>query len=632
MKPILQINDLNIIDNKLSISITIKFKHSDIYNPRLVIIFSNAVENRRLPFKITNFNKDNFSDCCFISAIGNFEINNLFWNKDFIGDINVNFCLTYGNEIIENLLIMDNTQNIAFNFDKSHYIPKFKRNNLYLEPNKEILENSINNKMNAKYRLLNGLNNFFLILISIISFLFFFIDGYLASKDLSVKSPNFHDKNTTFGSILMHINWKTLNLAGFIYSKRLFKIRIMGFFYKFFKHKKIIENRVLFLSERKNHLSGNFEFVYDILKEDDEIEIVKFLLNKKIKDFNIFDMLHFVNFISTSKVILLDDFYPNIHNFELKNEIKLIQMWHAAGAFKTFGFSRLGKVGSVDQSSSNHRSYDYAIVSSNEVKKFYSEGFGISDEKVLVTGIPRTDIFFDENYKIKVSNMIYDEFPMLKNKKIILFSPTFRGDGKDDAYYPMEKFNIEKLFDSLNVNINQDNNKDHDYNEVCGQNEVYEHNEVYQNSNIRFNSDYALIIKQHPFIEKKIEIPENYKDIVFDFSNTYEINDILLITDILITDYSSVIFEATLLDIPMLFYCYDFDEYLRNRGFYYDFNSFVPGKIVHKFDDVPKYINLNDFEEFKIQEFKNRFFKDLDGKSSQRVVDLIKKLINYKDK
>ncbi|WP_394325402.1 CDP-glycerol glycerophosphotransferase family protein [Methanobrevibacter arboriphilus] len=80
------------------------------------------------------------------------------------------------------------------------------------------------------------------------------------------------------------------------------------------------------------------------------------------------------------------------------------------------------------------------------IKRFYSEGFGISDEKVIVTGIPRTDIFFDEEYGEKIINKIYREHPILKNKKVILFAPTFRGEGKDDAYYPKDKFNIETFF------------------------------------------------------------------------------------------------------------------------------------------------------------------------------------------
>ena len=167
------------------------------------------------------------------------------------------------------------------------------------------------------------------------------------------------------------------------------------------------------------------------------ISIVKFLNTKPIKNLNIFEIIRYVNILSTSKIILLDDFLPSIHTFDLKEETKLIQLWHAVGAFKTFGFTRIGKEGGPEQFSPNHRSYNYAIVSSKEIVKFYAEGFGLSEEKVLVTGIPRTDVFFDNTYKNKVESDFYNKYPQLLNKKILLFAPTFRGEGKYDAHYPL---------------------------------------------------------------------------------------------------------------------------------------------------------------------------------------------------
>jgi len=141
-------------------------------------------------------------------------------------------------------------------------------------------------------------------------------------------------------------------------------------------------------------------------------------------------------------------------------------------------------------------------------------------------------------------------------------------------------------------------------------------------------NDYILIIKHHPFITEKTKIPAKYKDICFDLSEKSEINDILFVTDLLITDYSSVIFESSILNIPMIFYCYDLEDYTRDRDFYYDYNAFVPGKIVFNINDLAKSINNNDFDASKVPLFKNRFFNDLDGKSSQRVVDLILKLMD----
>lgn len=100
----------------------------------------------------------------------------------------------------------------------------------------------------------------------------------------------------------------------------------------------------------------------------------------------------------------------------------LIQLWHACGAFKTFGCSRMGKKGGQNLKSPNHRNYDYATVSSDEIRKFYAEGFGLPIEKVVATGVPRTDIFFDKAYKEKVTKEFYEKYPKLKDKKILLFA------------------------------------------------------------------------------------------------------------------------------------------------------------------------------------------------------------------
>jgi len=357
------------------------------------------------------------------------------------------------------------------------------------------------------------------------------------------------------------------------------------------RHRKIKENQIAFVSERRNDISGNFDPIYHELKKNPEISIVKFLNNKPIKNLNLFEIIRYVNILSTSKIILLDDFLPSIHTFDLKEETKLIQLWHAVGAFKTFGFTRIGKEGGPEQFSPNHRSYNYAIVSSREIVKFYAEGFGLSEEKVLATGIPRTDVFFDNTYKKKVESEFYNKYPHLENKKILLFAPTFRGEGKHDAHYPLKLFPV---------------------------NQIYE--------NIR--DGWAIIIKQHPFVSEKVEISPEFEDYIVDLSQDSEINNLLFISDLLITDYSSVIFEASLLNIPMLFYAYDLEEYINSRDFYYEYETFVPGKIVVKTPEIIDSILNNDFDSEKIDEFKGRFFDQLDGKSTKRVINLLYNLLD----
>jgi CDP-ribitol ribitolphosphotransferase len=137
------------------------------------------------------------------------------------------------------------------------------------------------------------------------------------------------------------------------------------------------------------------------------------------------------------------------------------------------------------------------------------------------------------------------------------------------------------------------------------------------------NKNYYFIFKVHPFVDEKAIIPEHCKNYMMDASSIREINDLLFITDILITDYSSTCFEFALFDRPMLFFAYDLEEYIATRDFYYDYTEFVPGKICRSTEELVTAIENQDYEIEKVNEFRHRFFDDVDGKSTDRVIDQI---------
>lgn len=98
----------------------------------------------------------------------------------------------------------------------------------------------------------------------------------------------------------------------------------------------------------------------------------------------------------------------------------------------------------------------------------------------------------------------------------------------------------------------------------------------------------------------------------------------MLISDILITDYSSIMIEYSVLDKPTVFFTYDLDDYLANeRGFYYDFETTVPGPIVHTSDELIDVIKDGDFDKSRISEFVKMQFDEIDGHSSERIVNYL---------
>ena len=371
-------------------------------------------------------------------------------------------------------------------------------------------------------------------------------------------------------------------------------VKLLNIYYKKYWKMPVKMNRVTFISGRRSELSGNEKFVYDKLKDIKGIDFQFLMFSSAKGHYNIENIKRFFELYTTSRVVIVDDYFRMLNIVPKKDDVKLFQLWHACGAFKTFGFTRIGKDGGPRQWAKNHRMYDYAVVSSKNIAKHYAEGFGIPDSCVLPSGVPRTDIFCDSGYKEKTRAAFFKKYPQLKNKKIILFAPTFRGKGQMSAYYPTDKFNP---------------------NEICS----------------ALGDEYAIIIKLHPFCKEKYKIEEKYKDRIIDLSNADELNDLLFVTDLLITDYSSVVFEASLLDIPMLFYAFDLDEYIENRDFYYDFKEFIPGKTVFLQDELIKAVQSNDFENEKVEKFKHKFFDDIDGQSSQRVANKIISLLNLEN-
>jgi len=355
--------------------------------------------------------------------------------------------------------------------------------------------------------------------------------------------------------------------------------------YKLCKLLPLQTRKIIFASDSRSEMSGNFQFVYDELLSRNLNYDYHLLLKKGVDEKkNYREIFSLAYHLATAKFIILDDFYPMIYPLTIRKNAELIQLWHAVGAFKTFGFSRLGRPGGPSPKSKNHRNYTKAIVSSHNVAKHYAEGFGIDLEKVIPTGIPRTDVFFDKAYQEEVRNNLYEEYPFLKGKKVITFAPTFRGNGQQSAHYPMEVLNLEKLYNEL-------------------------------------KDEYVFLFKIHPFVKNEFSIPYQYSDFFYDFSSYREINDLLFITDILITDYSSVCFEYALLNKPMIFFAYDVEEYVRTRDFYYDYHSFIPGPLAKTTERMIDIIQKEDFKMEKIEPFVKYFFDDLDGKAAERVVD-----------
>lgn len=417
------------------------------------------------------------------------------------------------------------------------------------------------------------------------------LDGVLATKGIRQLDTGDNTIKSGKKAIFFHANTIVKKACNRSYSPREWKTAYLNQCYEKEKLKPVIKNQVLFLSERKLEKNSNLDLIYQRFKQDSHIKTELYVNPKTVDKLSFSELRAIAKKMAQSSVIILEDFYPQIHFLTLRPETKLLQLWHACGAFKTFGFSRLGKIGGPRQNSLNHRSYDYAFVSSQKLEPIYAEAYAIPTKNMRAFGVPRTDFLFDNAKKEETKKRLYEQYEIPTDKKIILFAPTFRGHGNKDAFYPMENFQIDDFMKSL-------------------------------------PEDTILLLKNHPFIRDKFTFSEQWKNRVLDFSDMPEnINDLLLVTDLLITDYSSVIFEASLLNIPMLFYVFDKEEYLKDRDIYYDFDQFVPGPAIKTQKELQEYtakILYDHSSGLNLNQFKAQYLESLDGKCTERIYSFIK--------
>lgn len=264
--------------------------------------------------------------------------------------------------------------------------------------------------------------------------------------------------------------------------------------------------------------------------------------------------------IAKADYIFIDDYAPIFNFLKLEEGVVLTQIWHAGVGFKSVGYARFGLAGSPDPYASSHRMYTYALVGNKYLREIYSEVFGIEEEALLATGMPRLDHFLDDDAIEQAKTSLLHRYPWMSQGRVIVFAPTFRGTGQRTAYYPYEAFfDFGKLY------------------EMCRKTNSY------------------FVFEMHHFIDELPEIPEQYKERIIDLSHE-SLMDLYHVSDVLVTDYSSCFYDYLLLDKPVVFYTPDKEEYASIRGFQRSVDELAPGVVCDTFDEFMHVLEHNEYE------------------------------------
>lgn len=361
--------------------------------------------------------------------------------------------------------------------------------------------------------------------------------------------------------------------------------RVYRLYSKLYKNKR--KDTVLFLSEQNNTITSNLKAVSErmISRGLDSTYNMLYSARSPLENNSKKSWIQLMKKLAQSGTIFVDDHVPVLDWLKIDEDSTIVQLWHAGAGFKSSGYSRWGNDG-CPAPQSCHRQYKYGIAGSKHIAPFFSEVWGINDEQVLPTGMPRMDEFLDPEYRRIKTEELYKEFPLCKGKKVILFAPTYRGRNKVTAYYPYELIDFERLYS------------------LCG-------------------DEYVVLFKMHPWVNEDIVIEEKYQDKFKDVKTYPNINDLFYIVDLLITDYSSNIFEYSLMRKPMLFFAFDKIQYSFSRGFHRPYEESAPGKVCYTFAEVLDAIEKKDFEYEKVEEYIEHHFDYIDSNASDRVIDWI---------
>ena len=292
--------------------------------------------------------------------------------------------------------------------------------------------------------------------------------------------------------------------------------------------------------------------------------------------------------LATSRVTIVDDYFLPMYAVTPRAGTTYVQVWHAAGAFKRFGYSVLDKAfGKTEEEVSRfpiHTNYDLCLVSSMRFAPHYAEAFRQPIERFDASiGIPRTDVFFGAR-RAEAEERVRARYP-LAGRRSILYAPTFRGESTSKARMP-ERLDLHRL------------------RAVLGE-------------------DHVLLLRRHPFVRASSPIAPHLADFVIDVSDHPDIHELMLVSDVLVTDYSSAIFEFSLLNRPMAFFAPDHDAYMDERGFYFDYRTGVPGPVFDTTDELAGWLRAGVFDLERVERFRGESFEVADGHASERFVDRV---------
>ncbi|MFD2617050.1 CDP-glycerol glycerophosphotransferase family protein [Terrilactibacillus laevilacticus] len=378
--------------------------------------------------------------------------------------------------------------------------------------------------------------------------------------------------------------------------------KIYKFFFYVLGHLHVNKKLIIFESFLGKQFSCNPRALYEYIKKNyPDYTLIWSVDKKHINNFLNHD-LNYVKRFSISWIIAMTKSRYWISNSRLPYWIPkpkhtiYIQTWHGTPLKKLVMDMNEVHMPGIDIEKykkdfcQEANKWDYLISPNTYSSEIFSRAFQFN-KTIIESGYPRNDILHQSINEKSITNVKL-QFGLPENKKVILYAPTWR----DNQFYDQGRYKFD-----LNLDLD------------LLQRELSE--------------DYIILLRLHYLVAENLDL-KKYKNFIFDFSNHEDIRDLYLISDMLMTDYSSVFFDFANLFRPIIFYVYDLEEYRdKLRGFYFDLEKNAPGPLVTTTTGIIKSIRAFEANGNKMLEnfssFYNKFCYLEDGNASRRVVEAI---------
>lgn len=362
---------------------------------------------------------------------------------------------------------------------------------------------------------------------------------------------------------------------------------------------------VMFISFHGTGFSDNPKAIYEKMKSDPRFKDYTFvwaIKHHKKKNIEIpgakiieYYSIPYFYYLSKAKYWIFNCKMPTYIS-KKKNQVYL-QTWHGTP------LKRLGHDIQVDKNTTFYRSeisademyktydvdverYNYMISPNSFCTKIFQSAFGIDKKRLIETGYPRNDILSNATKENIISIKKMLNIPL--DKRVLLYAPTWRDNQYVTKGYT---FKLEADF--------------HKWKEILG-------------------DEYILLFKPHYLIINEYKHDSSLQGFLYSIDANVDISSLYIISDALVTDYSSVFFDYAILNRPIYFYMYDIENYKEElRGFYIDIYKDLPGNIYEEEEMMLKDISSNVYNYEKLKQFNNYFNNKEDGNASSRVIDIL---------